>query len=319
MYWLAGLLEGEGSFIKGPPSSPRCPIVQLPTTDEDVAEHAARLFARAVTPWDRRSAQPRKRVYATKIKGAAAVIVMQTLYPVMGARRKGQIASALSGPLPPRLRSLIGEAACSVTACERRVRSRGLCRQHYGSWWKSTRRGHVSRYVPVAVLPPAAARASPLVVTPPEDARSVAWLAGLLEGEGTFADAGGYPEISATMCDRDVLERAAAIMGIRTVSAKDIATSAEHGWSPAFEIGTCGARAADWMRRLRPFMGRRRTLEVDRALTAYHPVRLTAAPERCTVGGCDDAHRSRGLCHKHYMVWDRDRRSGRIPRVTPLR
>jgi len=79
LYWLAGLLEGEGSFLKGPPSSPRCPIVQLPMTDQDVVEHAAHLFARSVTPWDRRSTRPRKRVFTTKAKGAAAVIIMRTL------------------------------------------------------------------------------------------------------------------------------------------------------------------------------------------------------------------------------------------------
>ncbi|MBI2325280.1 MAG: hypothetical protein HYY42_00900 [Chloroflexi bacterium] len=46
---------------------------------------------------------------------------------------------------------------------------------------------------------------------------------------------------------------------------------------------------------------------------------VTKAPERCVVNGCDDPHRGRGFCHKHYMTWDRDRKSGKVPRVTPLR
>jgi hypothetical protein len=58
LYWLAGLLEGEGSFVKGPPSRPNCPIVQLAMTDGDVVERAARLLGRGVTPWDRKFGAP---------------------------------------------------------------------------------------------------------------------------------------------------------------------------------------------------------------------------------------------------------------------
>jgi len=319
LYWLAGLLEGEGSFVKGPPSNPRCPIVQLQMTDKDVIEHAARLFARCTTPWDRRSARPRRRTYTTKIRGVAAVMVMRTLYQVMGSRRQRQIDVALSGPHAPRARAMIGDTTCCVIACDRRVRSRGLCRQHYSSWWKSTRRGRTPRYLPVDNLPTAAALSGPLAVTPPDDDRSIAWLAGLLEGEGTFTNAGGYPRISATMCDRDVLERAAKIIGIPTVSPKEDARSAERGWTPGFQISITGAGAADWMRRLRSSMGQRRTREIDLAIATYHPIRLTDPPPSCVVTACGKPHRSRGLCHKHYMKWDRDRKSGRVPRIEPLR
>ena len=34
--WLAGLLEGEGSFMPGPPSNPRMPIICLAMNDADV-------------------------------------------------------------------------------------------------------------------------------------------------------------------------------------------------------------------------------------------------------------------------------------------
>src|SRR5207244_4906431 len=36
----------------------------------------------------------------------------------------------------------------------------------------------------------------------------------------------------------------------------------------------------------------------------------------CVVPGCTKPHRSRGLCHAHYMLWSRDLKKGRIPRVT---
>lgn len=153
----------------------------------------------------------------------------------------------------------------------------------------------------------------------PDDERSIAWLAGLLEGEGSFTEARGYPDISVTMCDKDVLEHAAAIMGISAIWPANPAIGAERGWSPAFQIGVTGAGAAEWMRRLRPLMGQRRTVEIDRALTAYHPIRLTRAPDHCVVTGCEAPHRGRGLCHKHYMQWDRDRKTGNEPRIRPLR
>jgi hypothetical protein len=37
LIWLAGILEGEGSFMKGPPSSPNRPVISMVTTDIDVA------------------------------------------------------------------------------------------------------------------------------------------------------------------------------------------------------------------------------------------------------------------------------------------
>lgn len=45
-YWLAGLLEGEGSFLKGPPSAPRYPVLSLQMTDEDVVARVAAMLGR---------------------------------------------------------------------------------------------------------------------------------------------------------------------------------------------------------------------------------------------------------------------------------
>lgn len=303
-YWLAGILEGEGTFLKGPPSSPRCPVVRLAMTDQDAVEHAARLLCRAVTPWDRKAERPRKRVYITSIKGAAAAKFMAVLYPVMGRERREQIDEAISAPHAERIRAVIGDTTCAVMGCIRRVRSRGLCLQHYRSWWKSVRYRRTPRYHPIEAALPPPLKGEPLIVALPEDPRSVAWLAGLLEGEGTFSSQSGYPRISVQMTDQDVVERAAAILGIRNVHLHEEKRNPE--WLPTHVAALTGSRAAPWMRTLRPLMGERRGREIDRALAAYHPIRLMDPPDTCTIADCRAAHRSRGLCHKHYMSWSRD-------------
>jgi hypothetical protein len=43
-YWLAGLLEGEGSFLPGPPSAPNSLRIALMMTDADVVARVAALW-----------------------------------------------------------------------------------------------------------------------------------------------------------------------------------------------------------------------------------------------------------------------------------
>lgn len=317
LYWLAGLLEGEGSFVKGPPSNPRSAIVRLPMTDEDVVRHAARIFDRAVVGWSRRSEPPRKRVFITSLKGATALSLMRLLRPLMGTRRMQQIDRALAAPRGTRMHAVVRGRACTVTNCERRVRSRGLCLQHYRSWWKSTRFGRPPRYLP---QDPDPFGGEPLDIHPSDDSRSIAWLAGLLEGEGTFSGHAGYPRVSVQMCDRDVLERARDVMRSPNVWLKGRSEYARlRGWSRTYATAATGLRGAELMVKLRPLMGERRQREIDQALAAYEPIRLMDPPATCVVQGCAAPHRGRGLCHKHYMSWTRDRAKGREPRVRPLR
>lgn len=48
LHWLAGLLEGEGSFMAGPPSSPGLPVLAVNMTDHDVMARLGRIFNRKV-------------------------------------------------------------------------------------------------------------------------------------------------------------------------------------------------------------------------------------------------------------------------------
>ena len=153
-----------------------------------------------------------------------------------------------------------------------------------------------------------------------DDVCTVAWVAGLLEGEGSFTlsrdSANSYPVVSLEMVDRDVIERAARVLGAARIQRVE---PDRPEWSVTYRAAVAGKLAAEWMRKLRPLMGHRRRLAIDAALAAYQPIRLVDPPRTCVVPGCSAPHRGRGLCHKHYMTWSRDRLTGRSPRVMPLR
>lgn len=95
LHWLAGLLEGEGSFMPGPPSSARTPVVAVHMTDEDVVARVARIFGRKVQVVRPRSVRWQTS-YMVRVQGAKAVYWMQLLRPLMGSRRQGQIDRALA-------------------------------------------------------------------------------------------------------------------------------------------------------------------------------------------------------------------------------
>jgi hypothetical protein len=97
--WLAGLLEGEGTFLAGPPSAPRSPAIQFWMTDRDVVERAASMLDGAVM-----EVRPRKKhwktTYAVRIRGPRAVVWMKRLRPLMGVRRGTQIDRAIASYAP---------------------------------------------------------------------------------------------------------------------------------------------------------------------------------------------------------------------------
>jgi hypothetical protein len=151
----------------------------------------------------------------------------------------------------------------------------------------------------------------------------VAWLAGVLEGEGSFLIArfGGhcYPRVQMTMCDRYVLERAMTLMPGSRIYADTDKRAAERGWSDAWIVRVNGSAAAAVMRTVLRWMGSRRTEAIDRSLSAWRPIRVAAPRSSCIMPGCPRRHAARGLCNTHYMSWSRDRAKGRVPRITPLR
>lgn len=94
LYWLAGLLEAEGSFVASPPSEPNTPRISISMTDEDVIARVADIFSLKYQTWHSKN-ENHKTVYLVRLRGHRAHDLMRELYPLMSKRRQGQIDRAL--------------------------------------------------------------------------------------------------------------------------------------------------------------------------------------------------------------------------------
>ena len=94
-YWLCGLLEGEGSFMKGPPSRPQYPVLSITSTDEDVIQRVASLLGVSYCRVTKRR-EHWKQSYSLRIHGKRAVDLMLRLRPHMSGRRREQIDAAVA-------------------------------------------------------------------------------------------------------------------------------------------------------------------------------------------------------------------------------
>ena len=92
--------------------------------------------------------------------------------------------------------------------------------------------------------------------------RDIAQLAGLLEGEGCFAnypvDGKHYPRIQVQMNDRDVIEWVAALWG----STVNIFTKRYKATMDSYRTTVYGSQALGWMMTLYPFMKSRRQAKI---------------------------------------------------------
>jgi hypothetical protein len=103
LYWLSGLLEGEGTFTAGTPSAPRRPRVAISMTDRDVIDRVATLLGSRVYIHKVDNISNHQLAHRTEVVGGSAVALMRLLYPYMGVRRQGQIETAMASYLPLRV------------------------------------------------------------------------------------------------------------------------------------------------------------------------------------------------------------------------
>jgi hypothetical protein len=258
--YLAGLLEGEGSFLRPPPSLPNQSAIALAMTDEDVVVRAAVLIETTYCEVGRTQAH-HKRAYVARVRGQRAVEVMEALHPTMGLRRREQIERALAArALVARRRPYATEVAEMV-----RLKAAGQGRQQI-----SQRFGISAKAVDTLLRPTAATRSVRTVLAEAEQVKhaedavvaavggdpDLAWLAGLLEGEGSFS----RYQVQLRMTDEDVVRRAADLMGATKSPWKEEPRFAH--WSPTWCVAVTGRRATDLMMHLTPALGTRRRARI---------------------------------------------------------
>jgi len=93
--WLAGWLEGEGSFCAPPPSRPGSPRITACTRDRDIADHAAGLLGLSPIYRRHRRNPNWSPLWQFACTGRRAERFMKAVSPLMGERRRDQIKRAL--------------------------------------------------------------------------------------------------------------------------------------------------------------------------------------------------------------------------------
>jgi hypothetical protein len=135
--WLAGLIEGEGSFQWN-----SSPTIQMSMTDKDVMERVAILCDYPIRTYKPRGKSTYKAVWSIRIAGARAAAWMMTLYAFMGIRRRAKIAELLlrwkHSPGFPRGRK--GERLPALCHPARLRFAQGQCKQCYSKEFQHTYR-----------------------------------------------------------------------------------------------------------------------------------------------------------------------------------
>lgn len=94
--WLVGILEAEGSFMKGPPSKPNQPRISIEMTDYDVLEKVSSIFNIKIQKGVIPKKENHKQSYRVVIKGLPSIKWMLLLKPFMGQRRQEQIENVIN-------------------------------------------------------------------------------------------------------------------------------------------------------------------------------------------------------------------------------
>lgn len=89
-------------------------------------------------------------------------------------------------------------------------------------------------------------------------AHEAQWLAGLLEGDGMFCISGRTPRLVLQMTDKDVVDRAATLLGSNTWGP----SAPKPPRKPVWACGATGLTAIEWMRVLRYMLGERRRAQI---------------------------------------------------------
>lgn len=97
----------------------------------------------------------------------------------------------------------------------------------------------------------------------------IAWLAGVLEGEGCFGWYKDGPKVALRMNDRDVVERVHRLIRA-TCSICKIERANGLATVPTYDISTSGHRSIAIMKLVLPWMGSRRSGRIEGILMKWN-------------------------------------------------
>lgn len=260
-FWLVGLFEGEGYFYKGRPGER--PILRVEMTDQDVITRAATLLATSTVSAQRRRGG-RKDTAVARITGLKAAEMMAMMQPFLSRRRQDQIDDALRDVGLRGRRRLSDDVVkeirvrCKSDSCAAVGRSFDLHPQVVRDI------ARYKTYLPTRFVNKR--RPETLAKAFPRFERH--WLAGYLEGEGTFgfmkSGRYGHLRVKVSSVDLDPIERVAEYWDCNVTSdGVNLAGREMHC------ARISGPQAADCMVDLFPLMGRRRQSRILTSLADY--------------------------------------------------
>jgi hypothetical protein len=103
-----------------------------------------------------------------------------------------------------------------------------------------------------------------------------------------------YPVIKVSMTDRDIIERVAAMFGNSVYDVPPARKFPDRLLQ--FRAQITGTGAAEWMERVRPWLGQRRRAKLDEVLTEYRQQEPTAVrrSRTCSTASAARARNRRG-------------------------
>jgi len=90
LYWMAGIIEGEGTMH----TEKKAVILAVQMSDKDIVTRIADLWKnKTIYTYTQGNSEGKnyKTMYSVRRAGYPALMIMQTIYPIMGNRRKEQI------------------------------------------------------------------------------------------------------------------------------------------------------------------------------------------------------------------------------------
>jgi len=117
LHWLAGWLEGEGSFLAPPPSDPRRPRISGQARDRDVVTEVGRLFQikPVFDPSGKRRNPTWSVMWRVLVQGQRAITLMLALEPLMGQRRREKIRTAITAAASQSANHSVGDPVNLIT------------------------------------------------------------------------------------------------------------------------------------------------------------------------------------------------------------